>query len=501
MKILLVYPQYPDTFWSFRHALRVISKKAAFPPLGLLTVASMLPPEWEKKLVDMNAASLTDDAIRWADYVFISAMVVQRQSVKDVIARCKKLGAKTVAGGPLFTSEPEKFDDVDYLVLDEGEVTLPLFLQDLEQGCAKRVYTSTERPDITKTPIPMWSLLDMKKYTTMSIQYSRGCPYNCEFCDIIILNGNRPRTKARDQVLAELDALYRRGWRQGVFVVDDNFIGNKRKLKAEILPSIEEWQQARKYPFGLFTEASINLADDEALMNAMVAAGFDTVFIGIETPNEESLAECNKFQNRERDLVESVKVIQNHGFQVQGGFILGFDSDPVSIFKSQINFIQRSGIVTAMVGLLNAPRGTRLYQRLHKEDRLLGEFTGDNTDCSMNFIPKMDRETLINGYHQIMTTIYSSKDFYTRVKTFLKEYRPHKKKKTISELKPWHLWAFARLMWYLGVRDRERKHYWRFFFSTLLKRPRTFPMSMSFAVYGFHFRTVARKSLPVANRR
>lgn len=492
MKVLLVYPRYPDTFWSFRHALRIAGKKANFPPLGLLTVAAMLPQEWDKKLVDMNVTPLSDKDIRWADYVFISAMVVQRDSVREVIGRCKAFGTKIVAGGPLFFSEYEYFEEVDHLVLGEAEVTLPPFLEDLEKGYAKHIYTSKERPDITKTPLPLWSLLDMKKYSSTSIQYSRGCPYNCEFCDIIILNGNVPRTKSKEQTIAELDALYNRGWRDSIFVVDDNFIGNKRKLKKEILPAIIEWQKERKYPSPLFTEASINLADDEELMKLMVEAGFDMVFIGIETTNEESLAECSKNQNRGRDLVASVKKLQNHGFQVQGGFILGFDSDPVSIFKSQINFIQKSGIVTAMVGLLNAPPGTRLYERLKKENRILEGISGDNTDCSMNFIPKMDRETLINGYKDIMATIYSPKEYYKRVKIFLKEYRPRKKMR-LSQLQSWHLRAFIRSMWFLGVRDRERVYYWRFFISTLLKRPRHFPLSISLAVYGFHFRQVVSK--------
>ena len=291
MKILLVYPQYPDTFWSFKHALRIIAKKAAHPPLGLLTVAAMLPKEWEKKLVDMNATILTDEDLKWADYVFISAMVVQADSVQEVITRGKRLGAKIVAGGPLFTTGYEEFDGVDHFVLDEAEITLPPFLADSDKGCAQHIYTSNERPDITKTPVPMWSLINMKKYSSMSVQYSRGCPFNCEFCDIIVLNGHKPRTKAKAQLLAELDALYRQGWRSSVFIVDDNFIGNKKKLKAEILPAIIKWMKERKYPSSLFTEASINLADDEELMQLMVEAGFNRVFIGIETPNEESLAE------------------------------------------------------------------------------------------------------------------------------------------------------------------------------------------------------------------
>ena len=496
MKVLLIYPRYPDTFWSFRHALKVAGKKASFPPLGLLTVAAMLPDEWDKKLVDMNVKPLRDDDIKWADYVFISAMVVQRDSVADVIERCKRYNTIMVAGGPLFTAGYEYFSDVDHLVLDEAEITLPPFLEDLEKGCAKHIYTSKERPDITKTPLPMWSLLDMKKYSSTNIQYSRGCPYNCDFCDIIILNGNVPRTKSKEQILAELDTLYNRGWRDGIFIVDDNFIGNKKKLKGEILPAMIEWQKARKYPSMLLTETSINLADDDELMDLMVEAGFDTVFIGIESPNEESLAECSKQQNRKRDLVASVKRIQNHGLQVQGGFILGFDNDPLSIFRSQINFIQKSGIVTAMVGLLNAPPETKLYQRLEKENRLLeiSTISGDNTDCTMNFIPKMDRETLLNGYKSILATIYSPKEYYKRVKIFLKEYKPRRKKR-LSQLQYWHVWALLRSVWFLGVVDRGRLHYWRFMFSTLFKRPQHFPLSVSLAVYGFHFRKVAYKYL------
>ena len=492
MKILLVYPQYPDTFWSFKHALKIVSKKASFPPLGLLTIAAMLPNEWEKKLVDMNVTTLTDEHLKWADYVFISAMVVQQDSVKAVITRCKKLNAKIVAGGPLFTTGYEEFEGVDHFVLGEAEVTLAPFLADLEKGKAKHIYTSTERPDISKTPIPLWSLINMKKYSSMNIQYSRGCPFNCDFCDIIILNGHKPRTKGKDQVLTELEALYSRGWQGSVFIVDDNFIGNKRKLKTEILPAIIKWMEEKKHPFILFTEASINLADDEELMQLMVKAGFNMAFIGIETPNEESLAECNKLPNKNRDLVASVKKIQNHGLQVQGGFIVGFDSDPLSIFRSQISFIQRSGIVTAMVGLLNAPRGTRLYQRLKKENRLLKGISGDNTDCSINFIPKMNHETLINGYKHIMQTIYAPKQYYERVKTFLKEYKPQKRKGA-SRIQFYHIRAFIKSMWVLGVKEKGRKYYWKLFVSTLLKYPRSFPLSMSLAVYGLHFRKVAEK--------
>ncbi|MFC2005832.1 B12-binding domain-containing radical SAM protein [Chloroflexota bacterium] len=492
MRILLVYPQYPDTFWSFRHALKFISKKASFPPLGLLTVAAMLPDEWEKKLVNLNITSLTDEAIKWADYVFVSAMVVQKDSVKEVITRCKKFSAKVVAGGPLFTTGYDEFDGVDHFVLGEAEVTLPSFLEDLENGCAKPIYTSNKRPDISKTPVPMWSLINMKQYSSMNIQYSRGCPFNCEFCDIIILNGHKPRTKDKHQMLGELEALYAHGWRGGIFIVDDNFIGNRKKLKAETLPVMIEWMKRKKYPVAFSTEASINLADDEELMKLMVEAGFNQVFVGIETPNEESLAECNKLQNKDRDLAASVKEMQNHGLEVQGGFIIGFDSDPASIFRSQINFIQQSGIVTAMVGLLNAPRGTRLYHRMKKENRLLkGSFSGDNTDYSINFVPKMNYETLIAGYHYVLDTIYSPRQYYERIRTFLKEYRPPNVR--VAHLKFYHVEGFLKAMWFLGIKEKGRRYYWRLVISTLLKHPRSFPLSIILSVFGFHFRKVAEK--------
>jgi len=498
LKILLVYPQYPDTFWSFRNALKIASKKASFPPLGLLTVAAMLPDAWEKKLVDMDVTSLTDEDLKWADYVLISAMVVQIDSVKEVIARCNKMGTKIVAGGPLFTTRYEEFDGVDHFVLDEAEITLPPFLQDLDRGCAKHIYTSTERPDLRKTPVPLWSLVNMKKYSSMDIQYSRGCPFNCEFCDIIILNGHKPRTKDKDQLLAEFDVLYNRGWRSGVFIVDDNFIGNKKKLKTEILPAIIKWMEEKKYPFVLSMEASINLADDEELMRLMIKAGFNTVFVGIETPNEESLAECNKIQNKNRDLVASVKKLQNYGLEVQGGFIVGFDSDPVSIFKSQINFIQKSGIVTAMVGLLQAPRGTRLFQRLKKENRLLKDSSGNNTDFSLNFIPKMNYETLISGYKHILNTIYSPKQYYERVKTFLKEYKPQGTAR--GRITLFHIKAFTKSIWFLGIRENGRRYYWKLLILTLLRRPQSFPLSVTFAIYGFHFRKIAEKYVTMQAR-
>ena len=501
MKILLVYPEYPSTFWGFKYALKFIFKKAVNPPLGLLTVAAMLPEEWEKKLVDMNVKTLNDKDLKWADFVFISAISIQKESVKEVIAKCKKTGAKIVAGGPLFTTEYEEFEGVDHLVLNEAEITLPLFLEDLKNGCAKSLYASNQWADLKETPIPSWDLVNMKKYATMNIQYSRGCPFDCEFCDITLLYGHIPRTKNKDQIVAELENLYSRGWRDGVFIVDDNFIGNKRKLKKEILPAIAKWMKQRGHVLSFATQTSIDISDDEELMQLMVKAGFDTVFVGIETPNKESLAECNKFQNKNRDLIACVKKIQKFGLQVQGGFILGFDNDPPSIFQRQVAFIQESGIVTAMVGLLNAPRGTRLYHRLKKENRLLRVVSGDNTDCSINFIPKMDYQTLIDGYKKIISTIYSPGCYYERVRKFLKGYKPSQKR--IFRFRFKYLRTFFKSTILLGVIGKERLHYWKLVSWSLFRRPRLLPLAVTFAIYGFHFRkffgnygNIQRQKLP-----
>jgi radical SAM superfamily enzyme YgiQ (UPF0313 family) len=491
MKILHVYPKYPETFWSFKYALKFISKKATYPPLGLMTVSAMLPAEWEQRLVDMNVKPLKDADLQWADYVYLSAMSIQKESAKEVISRCQAHGVKVVAGGPLFTASHEEFEGVDHFVLNEAEVTLPLFLNDLRSGCARPLYTSPQWADLSTTPAPRSELIDMKKYASMNIQYSRGCPFDCEFCNITVLYGRVPRTKTREQILGELEGLYARGWRAGVFFVDDNFIGNKAKLKREILPAIIEWMEQRKHPFALSTEVSINLADDEELMQLMVRAGFDTVFVGIESPNEESLIECSKVQNRNRDLIASVKKIQQAGLEVQAGFIVGFDKDPASIFERLIAFIQESGIATAMVGLLNAPQGTKLYHRLKREGRIVKAVTGDNTDFSINFIPKMNTEHLISGYRKILNTIYSPKHYYARVKQFLKEYRPPKARG--GRFRFSHFKALIKSVVRLGIVGRERFQYWKLFLWSLLRRPRLLPLAITLSIYGFHFRKIFRR--------
>ncbi len=491
MNILLVYPQYPDTFWSFKYALKFIHKKATHPPLGLLTIAAMLPENWNKKLIDMNVEKLKQKHIKWADYVFISAMTIQKKSVKEVIKLCKSLNKKIVAGGPLFTEEYEEFEEVDHLILNEGEITLPQFLKDLERDKAKHIYKTEKFPDLKLSPTPLFELVNMKKYVSMNIQYSRGCPFNCEFCDITALFGKRVRTKSKEQIIEELDKLYKLGWSGNLFFVDDNFIGNKFKLKKEILPAMIKWMENHKYPFLFTTEASINLADDEELMKMMVKAGFVSVFIGIETPEESSLAECSKFQNIHRDLVSSIKKIQDFGLVVTGGFIVGFDNDPPNIFQKQVEFIRNSKIIVAMVGLLNAPKNTKLYKRLLEEKRLLSDISGNNTDLTINFIPKMDLSRLIEGYKWLVKELYSIGPYYDRVINFLKEYNPPGKFHINPKSLKYHtgyIFAFFKSIWILGIVTKERKYFWKLFFWAIFKAPRKFSTAITYAIYGYHFR-------------
>jgi radical SAM superfamily enzyme YgiQ (UPF0313 family) len=487
MNILLIYPKFPDTFWSFKYALKFIRKKAAHPPLGLLTVGAMLPDEYQKRLVDVNVDQLTDDDLSWADLAFIGAMAVQRDSAKQIIARCKEMGLKVIAGGPLFTAEPDAFEAVDHLVLDEAELTLPSFLKDLKTGNLNKIYRAPVFCGLDHTPPPAWNLINMKKYASMSIQFSRGCPFNCDFCNVTVLFGHRPRLKSAQQVIAELDLMYNAGWRSNIFFVDDNFIGNKRYLKTQLLPALIEWRKDKKGCV-FFTEASINLADDAELMDLMVRAGFDAVFIGIESPNDASLTECQKVQNKNRDLIHDVKTLQRAGLEVQGGFIVGFDSDTSSTFQQLIDFIQKSGIVTAMVGLLQAPPGTRLFDRLKKDNRLLGmKISGDNVDGTTNINPKMGIDQLMNGYRVIMGHIYSPRHYYRRVKVFLKEFG-NSKVDTPIDLQ--RFLAFFRSGIRLGIVGKERFHFWYLMIWTLLRKPRLLPLAITLAIYGHHFRKI-----------
>jgi radical SAM superfamily enzyme YgiQ (UPF0313 family) len=486
MRVLLLSPEFPDTFWSFKHALPFIRRSASLPPLGLLTVAAMLPASWEKRLIDLNVTPLTLADLAWADYAFVGAMVVQRASARAVIARCKAAWVPVVAGGPLFTAEYEEFLDVDHFVLGEAELALPRFIADLERGCAERIYRGTGYADLTTTPVPLWELADLTRYASVSVQYCRGCPYDCEFCNVTALLGHRPRTKTPEQVIAELDRLYDLGWRGSVFFVDDNLVGNKRDVKNRLLPALIAWQRDKRHiPFS--SQVSLNVADDPELMRLLAEAGFDTVFVGIETPDEAALAACNKKQNLGRNLVEDVKRIQRAGIEVYAGFIVGFDGDTESTFQRQIDFIQQSGIVTAMVGILQAPPGTRLYERMRQAGRLLGPMSGDNVDGTTNIIPLMGLDILRERYRALLRHLYAPKPYYQRVRTFLREY----KAPAVRPRLEWqHLLAFVRAGARLGVLGRERIQYWRLLAWTLVRRPKLVPRMVTLAIYGHHFRRV-----------
>ncbi len=487
MRILFVYPPTPETFWSFRHVLPLVSKRAAFPPLGLLTVSGLLPREWEVRLVDMNVKRLRDDDLRWADYVMLSAVIVHKTAVTGLVERCRSFSKPVIAGGPLFFSGREAFQGISHFVVGEAEAIMPQLIQDMRAGAVRPLYVAEERPDVTRSPAPRWDLIKLRHYATMAVQFSRGCPFDCEFCDIPVMCGRVPRAKTPAQLVGELEQLRLRGWKDMVFVVDDNFIGNRTQTKA-LLREIIKWRALTRTTMGFLTEASANLADDPELCELMVQAGFKKVFIGIETPLAQSLEECRKVQNCHRDLLESVKTLQRTGLEVMGGFIVGFDHDSADVFKRQFEFIQRSGVVTAMVGLLNALPETRLYHRLMKEGRLESDTTGNNTAATLNFRPKLSREFLINGYRDLMRRLYEPRHYYDRIRTFLDHLasRGPRLRRSRADLQ-----AFIKSLWLLGVWHRGRRAYWRLLITAMLRRPRQFHKAMELAIMGHHFRRVA----------
>ena len=497
MNILLVYPEIPETFWSFKHALTFINKKASNPPLGLITIAAMLPKDWTLKLIDINVEKLKEKDILWADYVLISAMVIQRSSSRNLINKCHQLGKSIIAGGPLFTSEPAEFDNVDHLILNEAEITLPLFLKDLCEGHPQHIYQTNEFADIHTTPAPLMELLSLNAYDSMSIQFSRGCPFNCDFCNITSMLGHIPRVKTVKQIITELDNLYKLGWRRNVFFVDDNFIGNKKILKEEILPALVDWRKGKK-GFNFITETSINLADDDELIDLMVKAGFNSIFVGIETPDEASLADCNKKQNQNRDLLECVHHLQESGLQIMAGFIVGFDQDSPEIFQRQIDFIQKSGILTAMVGMLQAMEGTTLYDRLKEENRIITMSSGDNVNGSTNIVPVMGMNRLRAGYFGILSTIFDPKIFYQRIRTFLTYYHPIKQPVSIQFTE---IGAFFKAIIRIGIFRKERKEFWALFFDTLLRNPANFPLAITFSIYSYHFAKMTERLIPAIKQK
>ena len=488
LRILLVYPRTQATFWSFQYALAFVAKRAAFPPLGLLTVAAMLPADWELRLVDENVALLCDADILWADSVFLSAMIVHREAAREVARRCAALGRTVVAGGPLFTTGHADFPEIPHFVRGEAEGVIGELIADLARGAPRPLYQSPAWPDVRCTPVPRWDLVRLRDYVTMPVQFSRGCPFECEFCDIVVMNGRVPRTKAPEQVLGELEALRAAGWRDRVFLVDDNFIGNRRRAK-ELLRALIGWRERTAARMTFLTEASVNLAEDRELLELMVRAGFKKVFLGLETPSAAGLEECGKRQNRRRDLQEATRILQQAGLEVMGGFIVGFDSDCEDIFERQFEFIQRSGVVTAMVGLLNALPQTALYERLAREGRLLAESCGNNTAAAVNFVTRLDREVLVRGYRDLMRRLYEPAQYYRRIRTFLAAYQPRGPRLRFSAS---DVRAFVASLWLLGVWQRGRIAFWRLLTVTLVSSPAKFGVAIELAILGHHFRKVAR---------
>jgi len=498
---LLVYPEFPPSYWGFRYALELAGKRSSMPPLGLLTVAALFPERWELRLRDLNLEPLDDADLEWADLVLTSTMVVQQRSLREVLARAKALGKPVAVGGPHPTSFASEIMGADHFVLDEVEETFPLFLADWEAGRAAQVYRPESKPAVTTTPVPRFDLLDLSAYGSMALQFSRGCPFDCEFCDITKLFGRVPRTKTNEQMLAELDALYALGWRGALFLVDDNFIGNKREA-LRLLPAIAAWQREHGDPFDLYTEASVNLAGNEPLMDAMAEAGFTMVFLGIESPNPVALQRTNKVQNIARGddhhLFHAVRAIQERGMEVTGGFILGLDGDGPEVFDAQVDFIQRAGIPIAMVGLLTAIKGTDLYARLEREGRLLDESTGNNVEIALNFVPELDREMLIDGYRRVLGTLYGPDlgTYFARCRTLLDRLGRHAPHRDRPRRRPSRaeLRALARSL-RLQLFSRQGPAYAAFLAHTLLTRPRQLARAVRMAIKGLHFQRFTAQTL------
>ncbi|MEN8243819.1 MAG: B12-binding domain-containing radical SAM protein [Thermodesulfobacteriota bacterium] len=494
--ILLIYPEVPqNTYWSFQYALKFIGKKSAMPPLSLITVAAYFPEKYRLRLVDLNIEPLRDEDILWADQAYVSAMIVQKDSFEKVVAACNRLQKTVIAGGPYPTTGHPDIKGVDHFVLGEVENTLPDFIAAMEEGKAARVYPSGDKPALTETRVPRFDLLNMQAYSSMSMQYSRGCPFKCEFCDIWNVYGNRPRLKSPAGVTAELDALYVLGWRGPVFIVDDNFIGNKKAVKNDLLPVLSEWQQSHGFPFRFFTEASINMADDAVLLKGMRDVGFDEVFIGIETPSREGLKETGKKQNLKSDMVAAVRTIQSYGMEVMAGFIVGFDSDTADIFDRQIAFIQKTGIPQAMVGLLTALPGTQLYKRLASEGRLLHAADGNNTHCNaINFTPRMDLAQLRNGYNRILATIYDKrlKNYFRRCSRMLDNMG--RVTQFGRDVHMWELGVLVKSMLRQAIAPYGYQ-YIRFLLRNLAHNPRVFTEAVKLAIIGHHFNVITREMI------
>jgi len=499
LNILLVYPEIPKSIIQFTDMVKVAGRKSAFPPLGLLTIASLLSEQWNKKLVDLNTAPLNESEIIWADLVFISAMNVQSNSVRELIERLNHYDKTIVAGGPLFTHEYNEYDGVDYFVLNEAEITLPQFLTDLENGNPKHIYKSTEFADVHKTPNPMWELANLKDYLYAVVQYSRGCPYLCDFCDVTALFGRKPRVKTPDQIINELDSLIAHGNNEQILFADDNLIGNKNLLKKELLPALIEWRKKNPYAPGFATQVTINLVDDEELAKLMLEAGFRHILVGIESIDEESLIAMKKKQNTRRNILEDIRHLQELGFIITGTFIVGLDTDKPTVFDDVINFIQESGIVLSIVNILKAPPGTELYDRMKSENRLLDTFKFGEE--ATNVIPKMGMEKLKSGYEKIINRIYSPESVYKRIEKYFelerkyKVQQPLKRKITLKDI-----FTALRIFYILGFADNNKKFFWRLIYKTLRKNYNYLDLTILFSLILYQYSILREENITEIKR-
>jgi len=501
---LLVYPEFATSFWSFKFTLQYLGKKSSMPSLGLLTLANMFPKDYNLRLVDMNVRPLTDADLHWADLVCTSTMIVQRKSLAHVIARAKRAGKPVVAGGPHPTSYWEDIADVDYFLLGEVEETFPRFLHDLEHGTATHIYVPREKPAITQTPLPRYDLINMRAYGSMLLQFSRGCPFDCEFCDITKLYGRVPRTKTNEQMLAEFDLLYNLGWRGALFLVDDNFIGNRRDA-LRLLRALIPWQRERHYPFNLCTEASMNLVEYEELMDTMVQAGFTSVFVGIETPTPAALLATKKKQNVSKEdpdyPLHAVQTLQAKGFEVMGGFILGLDGDTSDAFDIHIRFIQQAAIPMAMEGLLTVLKGTDLYYRLEREGRLRGNTTGDNLATQLNFVSEMPEEVLNAGYKRVLNTIYDRRlaQYFARCWTLVQHLDRSRAPTPMSTpLRPSEMLRFAMASLKQLV-SPQGPAYLQFLSRVITRHPAMLREAFGLAAKGYHLRKITEQITAVDN--
>jgi radical SAM superfamily enzyme YgiQ (UPF0313 family) len=499
MNILLVHAEFPPTYWSFHYALPIAGARAALPPLGLATVAAHLPQAWQLRLIDLNVRALADADLRWADAVLVGGMLVQAESMREVLRRARALGVRTVAGGPAPTSVPEQFADADVIFGGEVEGRADQLIAAITgTGRVRIPLDRNALPDVRLAPVPRFDLYEPGAYASTSVQYSRGCPFHCEFCDVIQLFGQVPRVKTPAQVLAELDALHAHGWRGSVFIVDDNFIGNLKEVR-KLVPELTAWQRVHGNPFDFYTEASVNLAREPELLTALVGAGFTSVFVGIETPDAAALAHTGKKQNLRLDLREAVDRLSAAGLEVMAGFIVGFDTDGPGACAAQWQFLANAPIPFAMVGLLQALPGTALSRRLQREGRLRGEPAGGDPFGRPNFDPIMDEATMLAGYAELLARVYTPENYVRRCLAFLE--RAPRAGTPGTQLQPHRVAVLMRAIWMLGIRSPRRRHFWHLLGATLRRSPRRFTWAVSRAIQGEHLiRYTAEDVLPRMRR-